>query len=62
MKQRRNAHQRQQVLFDQFCPHDGPSLDELPPDRNLELQAAVGELLVKAASKGENGRGGDHDA
>lgn len=62
MKQRRRANQMQTRLFDELCPNDSPSLLEVPADRSLELEAAVGELLLKAVGKIERGRGGDRDA
>lgn len=61
MKQRRRANQMQTGLFDELCPNNDPSLLEVPADRNLELEAAVGELLLKAAGQIEHGRGGDRD-
>ena len=63
MKQRRRANQMQQaMLFDELRPNDGSRLDEMPPDRSLELETAVAELLFKAAGKVECARGGDRDA
>ena len=62
MKQRRRANQMQVMLFDELGPNDGPSLVEVPADRNLELEKAIAELLFKAAGKVERGRGGDRDA
>jgi hypothetical protein len=62
MKQRRRANQMQATLFDELCPTDGPSLVEMPADRNLELETAVAELLLKAVGKVERERGGDGDA
>jgi hypothetical protein len=34
----------------------------VPADRGLELEAAVGELLLDAAGKIERGKGGENDA
>ena len=62
MKQRRRADQMQPGLFDEPRPNDGPSLLEVPADRSLELETAVGELLLKATGKNESRRGGDRDA
>lgn len=62
MKQRRRANQMQAMLFDEFCPTDGPSLVEMPADRSLELETAIAELLLKAVGKVERERGGDRDA
>ena len=62
MKQRRRADQMQVMLFDELGPNDDRSLVEMPADRSLELEKAIAELLFKAASKVERGRGGDRDA
>ena len=59
---RSRANQRQPGLFDELLPNAGPSLLELPADRGLELQAAVGELLLSAADTIERGKGDEHDA
>ena len=61
MKKRRRSNQMQAELFSEPQSNDGPSLFEVPTDRSLELEAAVGELLLKAVSKIEHGRGGEHD-
>lgn len=60
MKQRKGANQMQAGLFDELGPNDGPSLLEVPTDRSLELEAAVGELLLRAAGRNQRG-GDDHD-
>jgi hypothetical protein len=60
MKQRRSANQLQAGLFDRLGTNDDPSLLEVPADRSLELEAAVGELLLRAAGRIESG-GDDHD-
>ena len=62
MKRRRNANQFQTVLFDEQYPSDGRGLLEGPEDRNLDLEAAVSELLLKAAGKIEGEKKGGHDA
>jgi len=64
MKQRRRADQMQLQpgLFDEPRPNHDPCLLEVPADRSLELQTAVGELLLKATGKNESRRGGGRDA
>lgn len=62
MKQRRKANQLQTVLFDEQYPSDGRGPLEVPKDRNLELEAAVSELLLKAAGTIEREKEGGHDA
>ena len=62
MKQRRKANQLQTALFDEQYPSDGRCPLEVPKDRNLELEAAVSELLLKAAGKIEREKEGGHDA
>jgi hypothetical protein len=59
---RNRANQRQAELFDDLPPNDGPSLLEVPADRGLELEAAIGELLLNAAAKRGRGNEGEHDA
>jgi hypothetical protein len=59
---RSRANQRQAELFDDLPPRESPSLLEVPADRGLELEAAVGELLLDAAGKIERGKGGENDA
>jgi hypothetical protein len=48
-------------LFDELEPN-APSRLDVAADRSLELEAAVGELLLNAASKSEGETGGAHDA
>jgi hypothetical protein len=62
MKRRRKANQLQTVLFDEQYPSDGPGLLEIPKDRNLDLEAAVSELLLKAAGHIDREKEGGHDA
>jgi len=62
MKQRRKANQLQIVLFEEHIPSDGPGLLEIPKDRNLDLEAAVSELLLKAAGHIEREKEAAHDA
>lgn len=59
---RNRANQKQAELFDELPPNDGPSLLEVPADRGLELEAAVGQLLLKAAEEIERENEGEHDA
>ena len=59
---RNRANQRQAELFDDLPPNHGPNLLEVPADRGLELEAAIGELLLNAAGKIERGNEGEHDA
>jgi hypothetical protein len=61
MKQRNRTNQLQAGLFDEPSPNKGPNLLEMPADRSLELEAAIGELLLKAATRTAPA-GGDHDA
>jgi hypothetical protein len=62
MKQQKRANQIQLLLLDELRLNDAPSLVEVPADRALELEAAVGELLRKTFSQIDCARGGDHDA
>jgi hypothetical protein len=62
MKQRRKANQLQTLLFDEQSPSDGPRLLEVPKDRSLDLEAAVSELLLKAADNIEREKEDGHDA
>jgi hypothetical protein len=59
---RNRVNQRQAELFGDLPPSDCPSLVEVPADRGLELEAAVGELLLNAAGRIERGNEGEHDA
>jgi hypothetical protein len=59
---RSKAKLRQPELFDELPPNEGPDLLEVLVDRGLELEAAVGELLLSAAVKIERRRGEDNDA
>jgi len=61
MKKRRRSNQRQAELFSEPLSNDSPRLSDVPADRSLELEAALGELLLKAVSKIEHGKGGEHD-
>jgi hypothetical protein len=61
MKKRARSNQRQAELFSEPQSNDSPSLFDVPADRSQELEAALGELLLKAVSKIEHGKGGEHD-
>ncbi len=61
MKQRTRTNRMQARLFDEL-EQNAPSRLEIPADRSLELEAAVGELLLNAVSKSEGETGDDHDA
>jgi hypothetical protein len=61
MKKRARSNQTQAELFIEPQPTDGPSLFDVPEERSLELEAAVGELLLNVVSKIRHGRGGEHD-
>ena len=62
MEKRIRSNQRQAELFSEPQSNGSPSLFDLPADRSLELEAALGELLLKAASKIQHGKGGEHDS
>jgi hypothetical protein len=61
MKKRARSNQRQAELFSEPQSNESPSLFAVPADRSQELEAALGELLLKAVSKIEHGKGGEHD-
>jgi hypothetical protein len=61
MKKRTGSNQSQAELFSEPQSNDSPSLLDVPADRSLELEAALGELLLKAVSRIEQGKGGEHD-
>ena len=62
MKQRRKANQMQAELFDELQSSDGPTLLELLKGRYLELETAIGELLLSTIGKAEPRRRDEHDA
>jgi hypothetical protein len=63
MKHKRETHQRQAELFLELIPFNGPTLPDLPPDKEIDLKRAVVDLLLNAAyGKAEVPKGGDHDA
>ena len=61
MKKRTRSNQRQAELFSEPQSNDSLSRFDVPADRSLELEAALGELLLKVLSKIEHGKGGEHD-
>ena len=61
MKKRARSNQTQAELFSEPQSTDGPSLLDVPEERSLELEAAIGELLLNAVSKIRHGRGNEHD-
>lgn len=63
MKKRRETNQRQAQLFLEPTQFNGPTLPDLPPDKEIELKRVVADLLLYAASgNAEVQKGGDHDA
>ena len=61
MKKRIRSNQKQAELFSEPQSNDSSSLFDVPADRSLKLEAALGELLLKAASKIEHGKESNHD-
>ncbi len=61
MKKRTRSNQKQAELFSEPQSNDSSSLLDVPADRTLKLEAALGELLLKAVSKIEHGKGSNHD-
>jgi hypothetical protein len=62
MSQRGKTNQMQTKLFDDLESSDGPTLLEVLAGRSLELETAIGELLLSAIGKAEPRKGAKHDA
>ena len=62
MRQRGKTNQMQTKLFEELESSDGPTLLEVLAGRNLDLETAIGELLLSAIGKAEPRRGNEHDA
>jgi len=63
MKHKRETHQRQAELFRELIPFNGPTLPDLPPDKEIEPKRVLADLLLHAAcGNAEVPKGGDHDA
>jgi hypothetical protein len=62
MSQRGKTNQMQTNLFDDLDSSEGLILLEVLAARKLELETAIGELLLSAIGKAEARKGAKHDA